>query len=105
VRLASYDDAKTPEVILAVFGTLTRGGKTRRPDHAGLARAVYGKALMEAVATKKIAANDVPAEIVRQLRTPERHKPSTSALADVVGHRSARRRPTGRSSSPTGRRN
>ena len=65
--LASYDDPKTPQVILAVFATLTAEEK-RDALNTLASRPVYGKALMEAVAAKKLAANDVPAEIVRQLR-------------------------------------
>jgi putative membrane-bound dehydrogenase-like protein len=65
--LASYDDPKTPGVILQVFGTLTP--EEKRDALSTLAsRPASGKALMEAVAAKKVAASDVPAEIVRQLR-------------------------------------
>src|SRR5262249_54923076 len=66
--LASYDDPKTPEVVLAVFGTLSAQEK-RDALNTLASRVAYGKALMEAVAAKKVAANDVPAEVVRQLRT------------------------------------
>jgi putative membrane-bound dehydrogenase-like protein len=65
--LALYDDAKTPSVILKAFGTF--GPEDKRDALSTLAsRAAYGKALMDAVAAKKVTAADVPAETVRQLR-------------------------------------
>jgi putative membrane-bound dehydrogenase-like protein len=65
--LASYDDAKTPEIILAAYAGLT--SEERRDAVSTLAaRPAYAKSLLDAVAAKKIAANEVPAEIVRQLR-------------------------------------
>jgi len=65
--LAIYDDAKTPGVILGVYATLSPAEK--RDALATLAsRAAYGKALIDAVAEKKLTAADVPAETVRQLR-------------------------------------
>ncbi len=65
--LAGYDDPQTPAVILAVFATLAAEEK-RDALNTLASRAPYGKALMDAVAAKKVKANDVPAEIVRQLR-------------------------------------
>src|SRR5262249_56398228 len=65
--LAAYDDPKTPEVILAVYPSLPVEEK-RDALNTLAARASYGKALLEAVAAKKVPANDAPAEIVRQLR-------------------------------------
>jgi putative heme-binding domain-containing protein len=65
--LASYDDPKTPEVLLGAYATLTAEEK-REALNTLAARPAYGKALMEAVAAKKVPANDVPAEVVRQLR-------------------------------------
>ncbi len=65
--LAGYDDAKTPDVILGFYGSLTPAEK-RDALNTLASRAAYGKALMEAVAAKKVPTNDVPAEIVRQLR-------------------------------------
>jgi putative membrane-bound dehydrogenase-like protein len=65
--LASYDDPKTPDVILAVYPSLNSQDK-RDALNTLASRAVYGKALIEAVATKKIANADVSADIVRQLR-------------------------------------
>jgi putative heme-binding domain-containing protein len=81
--LASYDDPKTPEVILKVFAVLTSDEK-RSALNTLASRAAYGKALMEAVAAKKVAAADVPAEIVRQLRTLN-DKDLDKRIADVWG--------------------
>jgi putative membrane-bound dehydrogenase-like protein len=65
--LASYDDPKTPQAILSAYPSLTI--EEKRDALSTLAsRAAYGKALMEAVAAKKVPANEVPAEVVRQLR-------------------------------------
>jgi len=65
--LAFHDDSKTPQVILQAFGSFTP--EEKRDALGTLAsRAAYGKALMDAVAVKKVPASDVPAEIVRQLR-------------------------------------
>ena len=52
-----------------------RRGKARRPEHAGRARPAYGKALMDAVAAKKVAANDVPADVDPPTPQPERQGP------------------------------
>jgi putative membrane-bound dehydrogenase-like protein len=65
--LASYDDPKTPEVLLGAYAALTAEEKRDALNTLG-SRAAYGKALMEAVAAKKVPASDVPAEVVRQLR-------------------------------------
>jgi putative membrane-bound dehydrogenase-like protein len=65
--LASYDDPKTPQVIVQAFSSFSP--EEKRDALGTLAsRIAYGKALMEAIAAKKIPASDVPAEIVRQLR-------------------------------------
>ena len=65
--LGVFDDAKTPEVILAAYGTFNTAEK-----QAALAtltaRAAYAKALMAAVAAKKVPAADISAETIRQLR-------------------------------------
>jgi putative membrane-bound dehydrogenase-like protein len=65
--LASYDDPKTPETILAIYKSLTLEEK-RDALNTLASRAAYGKALMEALAAKKVPANEVPAEVVRALR-------------------------------------
>jgi putative membrane-bound dehydrogenase-like protein len=81
--LANYDDPKTPEVILAVFGSLNAEEK-RDALNTLAARPSYGKALMDAVAAKKVKANDVPAETVRQLRNLK-YKELDKQIADVWG--------------------
>jgi putative membrane-bound dehydrogenase-like protein len=65
--LASYDDPKTPETILSVYKSLSSEEK-RDALNTLASRASYGRAMMEAVAAKKVPANEVPAEVVRQLR-------------------------------------
>jgi putative membrane-bound dehydrogenase-like protein len=81
--LASYDDPKTPEVILAVYANLKPTEK--RDAVATLAsRASYGRALIDAVAAKKLAAADVPAETVRQLRNLNDAE-LTKRMGDVWG--------------------
>jgi putative membrane-bound dehydrogenase-like protein len=65
--LAGYDDSKTPEVILAAYGSF--GPAEKRDALATLAsRPAYAKALLDAVGARKIAVADVPADLVRQLR-------------------------------------
>jgi putative membrane-bound dehydrogenase-like protein len=65
--LASYSDPKTPAVVLAAYPSLTPAEK-RDALNTLASRAIYGKALMEAVAAKKVPASEVPAEVIRQLR-------------------------------------
>jgi len=81
--LATYDDPKTPDVILAVFGSLNAEEK-RDALNTLAARATYGKALMDALAAKKVAANDVPAEIIRNLRNLK-NKELDTRIAEVWG--------------------
>ncbi len=65
--LAAFDDEKTPSVVLAGYATYTPAEK--RDALATLAaRAPYAKALMAAVAEKRVPVADVSAETVRQLR-------------------------------------
>ncbi len=65
--LAAYDHAETPARILSVYATLAPGEK--RDAIATLAsRPAYAKTLLGAVADKKIAAAEIPADLVRQLR-------------------------------------
>ncbi|HEY7156237.1 MAG TPA: PVC-type heme-binding CxxCH protein [Gemmataceae bacterium] len=81
--LASYDDPRTPQVILQAFDSFSPAEK--RDALVTLAsRAAYGKALMESVAAKKVPASDVPAEIVRQLRNL-RDKTLDERIAKVWG--------------------
>ena len=65
--LAAYDDAATPAAILAAYSGFNLDEK--RDALATLAsRVAYAKALLEAVAEKKIVATDLSADLVRQLR-------------------------------------
>jgi putative membrane-bound dehydrogenase-like protein len=65
--LAVYDDPATPDIILGQYRFFTP--QEKRDALATLAsRATYGKALLDAVAAKKVAAGDVSADVVRQLR-------------------------------------
>jgi putative membrane-bound dehydrogenase-like protein len=65
--LAFYNHPKTPEVILGVFRSLSLEEK-RHALNTLASRAAYARALMEAVGARKVPANEVPAEIIRQLR-------------------------------------
>jgi putative membrane-bound dehydrogenase-like protein len=65
--LAGYDDPMTPEVLLAAYPKLTLEEKHDALNTLA-ARAAYGRALMAAVAARKVPAADVPAATVRQLR-------------------------------------
>jgi putative membrane-bound dehydrogenase-like protein len=65
--LASYDDVRTPKAILNLFSSLTPQEK-RDALNTLASRSIYARALMDAVAAKQVAASDVPAEIVRQMR-------------------------------------
>ncbi len=65
--LAAFDDAKTPDVILAAYATFTPAEK--KDAVATLAsRSTYAKALLAAVGAKKIPISDVSGETIRQLR-------------------------------------
>jgi putative membrane-bound dehydrogenase-like protein len=81
--LASFDDARTAQEILAVYPTLSVEEK-RDALNALASRAAYGKALMDAVAAKKVVAADIPAEIIRQLRNLN-DKALDQRIADVWG--------------------
>ena len=65
--LAGYDDAATPALLLHVYSTLTPAER-RDVLNTLAARPAYGKALLNAVASKAIPSSDVSADIVRQLR-------------------------------------
>jgi putative membrane-bound dehydrogenase-like protein len=81
--LAAYDDNATPSRILAVYPALSTQEK-RDAVNTLAARAGYGKALLDAVDDKKIAANDVSADVVRQLRNL-RDKALDQRIAEVWG--------------------
>lgn len=65
--LAAYDDPQTPAAILGVYGKLDAAEKRDALDTLA-SRAAYARAMLDAVADKKIAAADVSADIVRNLR-------------------------------------
>jgi putative membrane-bound dehydrogenase-like protein len=81
--LAAFDDPKTPEVILVAYGTFTPAEK--RDALATLsARVGFARALMKAMADKKIPPSDVSAETVRQLRNLQ-DKDLDKAVAELWG--------------------
>lgn len=65
--LASFDDAKTPAAVLAIYGQLTE--EERRDALATLAsRPTYATALLDAVAGGKVPAAHLTADLVTNLR-------------------------------------
>ncbi|MSR56958.1 MAG: DUF1080 domain-containing protein [Planctomycetaceae bacterium] len=65
--LAAYDDSETAELLLTAYAGLSAAEK--RDALATLtSRLPYGGALLTAIADKKIAASDLTADLVRQLR-------------------------------------
>jgi putative heme-binding domain-containing protein len=81
--LASYDDARTPPVILRAYGSFSSAEK-RDALNTLASRPAYGKALLDAVSAKKVAAADLPADLVRQLRNL-RDKELDKRIAEVWG--------------------
>jgi putative membrane-bound dehydrogenase-like protein len=65
--LAAFDDPRTPDVILAALPSLTQEER-RDALNTLAARATYALALLDAVVAKKLAATDVSADIIRQMR-------------------------------------
>ena len=65
--MAAFDDAKTPGVILGGYANYTPAEK-RDAMSTLSARVPFAKALMGAIAEKKVPSTDVSAETVRQLR-------------------------------------
>ncbi|MBI3463938.1 MAG: HEAT repeat domain-containing protein, partial [Planctomycetes bacterium] len=65
--LAAYDDSQTPGVILGIYSSLSIEEK-RDALNTLVARPAYAKALLAAVAGKRIAATEIPAELIRNLR-------------------------------------
>ena len=65
--LGAFEDAKTPPAILKIYSELDTTGK--RDALTTLAsRVLFAKALMAAVTSGAVKANELPADIVRQLR-------------------------------------
>jgi putative membrane-bound dehydrogenase-like protein len=65
--LATYDDLTTPQAILAVYSSLS-GGEKRDALNTLSSRAAFAGPLLEAVGEGKVPAQDLTAELVRQLR-------------------------------------
>ncbi|MFO0926189.1 MAG: PVC-type heme-binding CxxCH protein [Gemmataceae bacterium] len=65
--LAGFEDARTPTVLLEAYSSLDSTGR-RAAVNTLAARKTFGRALLDAVAAKKVPAADVSAEVVRQLR-------------------------------------
>jgi putative heme-binding domain-containing protein len=65
--LASFDDEKTPGILLELYPSLDAANK-RAVVNTLASRAAYGKALLDAVGKKAVPAGDVPADLVRNLR-------------------------------------
>lgn len=64
--LAGFDDAATPDAILAVYSNL--GGEKRDALNTLASRAAFAKSLLAAVGENKVPARDLNAELIRQLR-------------------------------------
>ena len=65
--LAAFDDSNTPAILLKAYPSLAPAEK--RDALATLAaRPAYGRALLDAIASKAVPSADVPAEVLRQLR-------------------------------------
>ncbi len=74
--LANYDDARSPEAILAVYASLPSGEK--RDALATLAsRLSYAKPLMTAITQGKVVTTDLTADVVRQLHNLKNEELST----------------------------
>jgi putative heme-binding domain-containing protein len=65
--LAAYDDAKTPAAVLGVYPSLSPAEKKDALNTLA-ARVSYAKLLLAAVGEKKIPAQELTADLVRQLR-------------------------------------
>jgi putative membrane-bound dehydrogenase-like protein len=81
--LAAYSDPDTPRQIITRYRDLTPDEK-RDALNTLASRAAYAKALLEAIGAKKIAAKEVSADIVRQLRNLKDEDVSTR-INDVWG--------------------
>jgi putative membrane-bound dehydrogenase-like protein len=81
--LASYDDPKTPAILLKIYSSLTPAER-RDALNTLAARREYARALLLAVGTKTVPATDLSADLVRQLRN---HKDSEidAAITKVWG--------------------
>ena len=67
VALAAFSEPKAPATLLALYAAASQDEK-RAIVNTLAARAAYGKALLDAVAMKKVPVADVSADVVRQLK-------------------------------------
>jgi putative membrane-bound dehydrogenase-like protein len=81
--LAAYDDPKTPEVILELYPKLTLEDR-RDALNTLAARPSFARALLDAVAARRIAPTEVSADLVRQMRNL-RDKALDQRIADTWG--------------------
>ncbi len=65
--LATYNDPLTPDAILAAYGSLDAAQK-RDALNTLVSRPAFAKPLLAAIASEKISAKDLTADVVRQLR-------------------------------------
>jgi putative membrane-bound dehydrogenase-like protein len=81
--LAAYDDPANPRAILSMYSDFTESEKQDALNTLA-SRSNYAKALLDAIAAKKIASKDVSADIVRQLRNLK-DQAVTKRINDVWG--------------------
>jgi putative heme-binding domain-containing protein len=81
--LAAYDDPATPGEILRRFTNFTADERVDALNTLA-ARPTYAKALLDAVAKKQLAAGDISADIVRQMRNLK-DKDVLARINDVWG--------------------
>jgi putative heme-binding domain-containing protein len=81
--LASYDDPATPGAIIGRFGNFTPEERVDALNTLA-SRPSYARALLDAIAKKQLAANNVSADIVRQLRNLK-DKDVTARINEVWG--------------------
>ncbi len=71
--LAAYDDPATPAAILAAYGEFNLTDK-RDALNTLASRVAYATALLDAVGKKQVAATDLSADLIRQLRNHKNDK-------------------------------
>ncbi len=81
--LATYDDAKTPAILIEHYKTFSLPEKQAAIGTLA-ARAAYAQVLLEAIGSQTIPRGDVPADAVRQLRLIKDEKLQT-AITDLWG--------------------
>ena len=79
--LAAFEDAKTPEAILAVYAQL-KIPEQKDALNTLASRPSYATALVNALSAKRILAHDLTADLVRQLRAFK--DPKINAVIDAV---------------------